>query len=307
MAIILNDNVQVNLGKPLDNKYLQPILNRPYIDSTEVNTTIIEALRYTGLTVNISGVEYWYANGITDPDLVEKISASGGTGSGDRIEKAYTQATHGFSVGEIISWSGSTFIKSIADGSQDEAETVGFVSEVADVNNFTVVFAGYVEGISALSLSGGTTYFLSTTVAGGLTPDDTETLGTISKPILTTFTSNEALIFQYRGFEVDSGATGTAKEVINTTGLTVGVLDTNVNTLFVSSGTTTYNLPASPFEGAEVTFVDAKGTAGTTQIDINGNGNSIYDLISFTASINSNFGSITLVFNGIYWNVTAFV
>jgi len=78
MAIILNDNVQVNLGKPVDNKYYQPTLNRPYTGVGEVNSTIIEALRYTGLTVNIGGVEYWYKDGVTDPDLIEK---SGGVGT----------------------------------------------------------------------------------------------------------------------------------------------------------------------------------------------------------------------------------
>jgi hypothetical protein len=287
----------------LDAKYLNDGV--PYADVTEVNSLIVAGIRHTGLTVNIIGVEYWYANGVTDSDLV--IKSGGGTGSGERIEKAYTQATHGFSVGEVVAWSGTSFIKAIADGSQDGAEVVGFITEVADVNNFTAVFSGYIEGISGLTLSGGSTYFLSTTVAGGITVNDTETLGTISKPILTTFTNDDALVFQYRGFEVDSGATTAGKEVIVTTIATYEVLETNVDTLFISSGTTTYNLPASPLDGAEVVFVDGAGTAGTTPITLDGGVITIYDEVSTTAIIGTDYGSITLVFNGIFWNVTAFV
>ena len=302
-----------NLELPFGIKVLNPVsldakyLNEgvPYTGVTEVNSLVPIGIRHVGLTVNISGVEYWYAAGITDPDLV--IKSGGGTGSGERIEKEYIQSGHTFSVGDIIAWSGTSFLKAIADGSQDGAETIGFVSEVPDVNTFTVVFSGYIEGISALSLSGGSTYFLSTTIAGGITPNDTEVLGTISKPVLTTFTSDDALIFQYRGFEVDSGATTAGKEVINTTIPTYAVLDSNVDTLFVSSGTTLYNLPAAPFEGAEVVFVDALGTAGTTPIVLDGGVINIYDQVSTTASITSDYSSITLVFNGIFWNVTAFV
>lgn len=294
---------------PVDAKYLNDGV--PYVSIAEVNSTIGAGIRHVGLTVNINNEEYWYAAGIGNGDLVEKITGSGtttgGTASGDRIEKAYILSGHTFSVGDVIAWSGSTFIKAIADGTQDGAEVVGLVSEVPDVDNFTVVFAGYLDGISGLSLSGGTTYFLSTTVEGGLSPNDTETLGTISKPILTTFTSDDALVFQYRGFEVDSGATVAGKEVVTTVAGTYAVLETNVDTLFVASGTTTYNLPASPSEGAQVTFVDGLETAGTTPIVLDGGLITIYDLTSTTASITTDNGSITLVFNGIYWNVTGFV
>ena len=287
----------------VDAKYLNDGI--PYISVGEVNSLVPSGIRHIGLTVNISGVEYWYETGITDPDLV--IKGGGGTGSGERIEKEYAQVGHGFSVGEVVAWSGTTFIKAIADGTQDGGEVIGFVSEVPDANNFTVIFGGYIDGITALGLSGGTTYFLSTTVAGGISPYDTEVFDTISKPVLTTFTDDEALVFQYRGFLIDSGATVASKEIIATTVPTVEVLETNVDTLFVSSGTTLYNLPASPADGAEIVFVDASGNAGTSTITIDGGVITIYDLVSTTASIGTDYGSITLVFNGVYWNVTAFV
>ena len=81
MAINLSDNIQVNLGRPVENKYLEPTLGVPYANVAEVNSTILEALRYIGLTVNVNNEEYWYATGTTDGDLIIKtpdVAASGG-------------------------------------------------------------------------------------------------------------------------------------------------------------------------------------------------------------------------------------
>jgi len=68
MAIILNDNIKINAGKPVDTKYLNSS-NQPYSSTSDVNTVIPLALRYSGLTVNVGNDEYWYYNGITDTDL----------------------------------------------------------------------------------------------------------------------------------------------------------------------------------------------------------------------------------------------
>lgn len=72
MGIILNDNITISAGKPIDSKYLNSS-NTPYSATTEVNSAITISERYSGLTVNILGVEYWYASGVTDSDLIEKI------------------------------------------------------------------------------------------------------------------------------------------------------------------------------------------------------------------------------------------
>ena len=78
MAIILNDNLKINVGKPVDSKYLNGLV--PYVNIAEVNSVIPIAERYVGLTVNIVNEEYWYKDGVADGQLVEKITASGGTG-----------------------------------------------------------------------------------------------------------------------------------------------------------------------------------------------------------------------------------
>ena len=73
MAIILNDNVKVNAGKPVESKYLN-VSNAPFGSIAQVNTQISISERYAGLTVNINGEEYWYKDGVTDGDLVPKGS-----------------------------------------------------------------------------------------------------------------------------------------------------------------------------------------------------------------------------------------
>ena len=204
MAIQLSDNLKINVGAPIDSKYLNDF-NAPYADVLEVNTLIPIAQRYIGLTVNILNSEYWYELGVSDVDLV--IKSAGGSGSGERIEKIVDQVAHGFTLGDAITYSGGTYIKAIADGTQG-GEVIGIVGQINTVDQFVVIYAGYMEGLAPLLLSPSTTYYLSTTVAGELQSTNPVTFNTISKPILSTFDSNSGLVYQYRGFVVTSGSTG---------------------------------------------------------------------------------------------------
>jgi len=71
-VIIINDNLQNNSPKSLDNKYLvNGMVN--YASVAEVNATIPQAYRSLGLTVKIGSEEYWYRDDITDTGLVLKI------------------------------------------------------------------------------------------------------------------------------------------------------------------------------------------------------------------------------------------
>lgn len=81
MAINLSDNIYTNASKPTDSRYLCNLV--PYTTVGQVNTNIIGGVggvRYTGLTVNITGNEYWYKTGIGDGDLV--LKSLGGTITG---------------------------------------------------------------------------------------------------------------------------------------------------------------------------------------------------------------------------------
>jgi len=293
MSIVLNDNIKVNAGKPSDYKYLND-LNKPYSGTSEVFSKLPAPLRYTGLTVNINTSEYWFKDGIADLDLVLKQSE--GTGSGERIEKTFTQASHGFSIGDILEYSGSTFILALAVTERD-SEIMGFVSEVPDVDSFTVVFSGYVSGISGLTLSANTTYYLSPTIAGALTNIQPEDLDTISKPILTTLTNNDALIFNYVGVINSTGLTGggtvtNAGNGLTLTGDTIvlgGILDSDVYIEGNSGGTSIFNIGDPDLLGLfkvkseTIEFIDGGGdtifnggSSGTYLSSITG----IYTLVS---------------------------
>jgi hypothetical protein len=82
MAIQYNENIKIAAPLSIDNRYLSlrtlsgsPL---PYSGVSEVNTVIISSERYTGLTVNINNLEYWYKDGVTNTDLILK-SITGGT------------------------------------------------------------------------------------------------------------------------------------------------------------------------------------------------------------------------------------
>lgn len=71
MSVVVNDSIQSNSPKSLDNKYLK-LGTLLYTDVTDVNSTILSAYRSRGLTVNIGGAEYWYRDDIGDVNLVPK-------------------------------------------------------------------------------------------------------------------------------------------------------------------------------------------------------------------------------------------
>ena len=72
MAIVLSDNIQTNAQSPTDSRYYNGLL--PWASTAAVNAAIASGIRYTGLTVNILGIEYWYCGGISNGNLVVKSS-----------------------------------------------------------------------------------------------------------------------------------------------------------------------------------------------------------------------------------------
>jgi hypothetical protein len=87
MAITLNDNLQVQANKNIDNRY------GPYNSLTQALTSIAAFQRSRGLTVGVieEGLlkEYWFKDGVSDADLVEKNSVS--KNSVSIISKTYTE------------------------------------------------------------------------------------------------------------------------------------------------------------------------------------------------------------------------
>lgn len=74
MSLQLPFGINVLSSTPVDAKYLNSGV--PYTSVAEVNTTLESGVRHIGLTVNINNVEYWYADGTDDSDLVLKTSSA---------------------------------------------------------------------------------------------------------------------------------------------------------------------------------------------------------------------------------------
>jgi hypothetical protein len=140
MAIILNDNLKINVGKPVDSKYLNGLV--PYADTSEVLSVIPIAERYIGLTVNVDNEEYWFKDDLTT--LVEKFqSFTGGTvvtdadniGGGAEVYSGKFSATSGDTL-QFRSFvgSGNTLV------SQVGSEIVIFSS--GTTGNFQPIYTG---------------------------------------------------------------------------------------------------------------------------------------------------------------------
>ncbi len=143
------------------------------------------------------------------------LSMSGTTlsttgGSATAVTKSINQASHGFTVGEVVRLSGtSTYDEAQADSAAN-AEAVGIVSAVADVDNFTLTTSGYVNGLSGLTAN--TMYFLSASTAGILTATEPTTAGQISKPCFYADSTTSGYFINYRGSVVADTALEQARD-----------------------------------------------------------------------------------------------
>jgi hypothetical protein len=86
MSIIINDNFAVNVGKPVDSKYLN--VTTPWTSVSAVQNGIPASYRYIGLTVNINGVEYWWKSSTSNDNLIEKVYTGGTSGNVNYISGA---------------------------------------------------------------------------------------------------------------------------------------------------------------------------------------------------------------------------
>jgi len=145
-------------------------------------------------TINVGGV------GVVDFVNNDGSAFTGGEfGAGDEIEashdigsgafklvatstlssliKTIQQTTHGFIVNDILRLSGGAYVKALAD-TIPNAQSVGIVVAVIDVNNFVIQFSGYATGLSGLTID--TLHFLDASTPGAFTTTEPE----VSKPVI---------------------------------------------------------------------------------------------------------------------------
>ncbi len=114
------------------------------------------------------------------------------TGNGTALIDEFTQASHGFVVGDIVRFDGTTWYKAQAD-SAEHAEVQGVVRTIVDSNTFKLVYDGLIEGLSGLTP--GQVYFLSATTAGAATTTEPSNFGEVSKPVYFALTTTSANVF----------------------------------------------------------------------------------------------------------------
>lgn len=109
-----------------------------------------------------------------------------------------SQVGHGFDVGDVIRCTGAnTYALAQAD-SAINAEAIGIVNRVYDVNNFSFQYAGelveVIDGLTAADV-----YFLSPSVAGGYTNVVPTDAGQVVKPLFVALSATTALWNPERG------------------------------------------------------------------------------------------------------------
>ena len=82
---IINSNFSVNLGRPIDDKYMNG--STPWTSTGAVDAAIPTTYRYCGLTVNILGEEWWYKDGV---NLILKSTGGIVTGADNGLTLAGT-------------------------------------------------------------------------------------------------------------------------------------------------------------------------------------------------------------------------
>lgn len=141
-------------------------------------------------------------------------------GGGEYITKDINQSSHGFSVGNVLYYTGSAYAKAKSDA-ESTAEVVGIVSAVAGVDDFTICSGGYISGLSGLTA--GTVYYLSDVTAGALTATEPTTEGSISKPVLIAVSTTAGYFYNMRGYELGDSSTSYYKSFTNSD-LSSGIL-----------------------------------------------------------------------------------
>jgi hypothetical protein len=192
------------------------------VGSLWINTTLDKIFQCTDST---NGAAIWNNLGTSTPTkLVDSISLT----------------SHGFSAGDVIRKTGSSYTKAQAD-SEANAVTLGVAETITDANNFTVVYSGKLTKVGH-GFGVGSILYLDQSVAGGLT--STAPTSGVKKPVAIVSDANSFVVLN--SALVSSIADNTVKEQItqSTHGFVAGDVLRHNGTIYVKAQGTTGNSEA---------------------------------------------------------------
>lgn len=161
--------------------------------------------------------------------------------STDRLSKIVQQVAHGFQVGHVVRFNGTSFLKAQADN-ELHAEVVGMVSFVYDADRFAITQTGFVSNITTGPYVAGQLQYLSNFVAGELFFVKPTAVGEVELPCFIPYTTTSGYFFASVGTLITSGALFAWTPVIVDTAMTVnngyqinGLIELNMALPTVSS------------------------------------------------------------------------
>jgi hypothetical protein len=219
-------------------------------------------------------------------------AATANLGEVAHTSKVVVQVGHGFSIGNVLTLVAGAYVKAQADV-KETAMVVGIVVGVhGDI--FRILTQGYVSGLSGLTPSG--IYYLSATTSGAMTTTEPVSPG-LSKPVLLADSATSGYILNSSGGSSTGGGgtgTGFTSVLINADTSAVSMYRYLADT---SLAAITVTLPANPAVGDSILIIDAKGTFGTNNVIVSGNGSNING-VSDGLALDMNNLFITLTYSG---------
>lgn len=231
---------------------------------------------------------------ITAPEIgdiitVEYQTSTGSTG--ESLTYAVAQTAHGLSEGDVIKSNGTAnqYAKAKADSAVN-AEVVGIVTTVVDVNNF--IYSKDIMGYTGAGIPAGTpgeAVFLSPTTAGAMTLTEPTSAGQISKPVGVLIASGAKMNFSsdIRGQEVQATPLAISNLLESFTDTTLTIPPTATPVIVH-----TYTIPANTFAVGDA--IRIKVSTSLTINASNGGGNSVKldgnNILSLTGPSNGTQG-----------------
>lgn len=169
---------------------------------------------------------------------------------GAGITVGVTQASHGLSVGDVVRFNGTAYVKATAD-TAGNAEAVGVVTAVPDSGTFAYQTAGVASTLSGLTP--GELYYLQDDGSLGTSS------GTVDKPVLIATSATTAVLI----LAISGAGGGGASDFVGLSDTPASYSGAGGKLVAVNAGATALEFVAAPSGGSTVSINAQTGTTYT--------------------------------------------